>query len=41
VQLMVVDSLINIPVLKEGNLVGILTDRNLLLEICHLATRGD
>ena len=40
VQLMVVDSLINIPVLKEGNLVGILTDRNLLLEICHLATGG-
>ena len=41
VQLMVVDSLINIPVLKEGNLVGILTDRNLLLEICHLATGGN
>ncbi len=40
VQLMVVDSLINIPVLREGNLVGILTDRNLLLEICHLATGG-
>jgi DNA-binding response OmpR family regulator len=38
VQLMVVDSLINIPVLKEGNLVGVLTDRNLLLEICNLAT---
>ncbi len=40
VQLMVVDSLINIPVLKEGDLVGILTDRNLLLEICNLATGG-
>ncbi len=40
VQLMVVDSLINIPVLKEGNLVGVLTDRNLLLEIHNLATGG-
>jgi len=38
VQLMVVDSLINIPVLKEGTLVGVLTDRNLLLEICNLAS---
>ncbi len=37
---MVVDSLINIPVLKEGDLVGILTDRNLLLEISNLATGG-
>jgi DNA-binding response OmpR family regulator len=40
VQLMVVDSLINIPVLKQGELVGILTDRNLLLEIHNLATGG-
>ena len=40
VQLMVVDSLINIPVLKQGELVGVLTDRNLLLEICNLATCG-
>jgi DNA-binding response OmpR family regulator len=40
VQLMVVDSLINIPVLKQGELVGILTDRNLLLEIHDLATGG-
>jgi len=40
VQLMVVDSLINIPVLRQGELVGILTDRNLLLEICNLATGG-
>ncbi len=40
VQLMVVDSLINIPVLKEGELVGILTDRNLLLELCDLSTCG-
>jgi ActR/RegA family two-component response regulator len=40
VQLMVVDSLINIPVLKEGQLVGVLTDRNLLLEISNLVTRG-
>jgi DNA-binding response OmpR family regulator len=40
VQLMVVDSLINIPVLKEGELVGIPTDRNLLLEICNLSTCG-
>ncbi len=37
VQLMVVDSLINLPVLEEGNLVGILTDRNLLVEISNLA----
>jgi DNA-binding response OmpR family regulator len=40
VQSMVVDSLINIPVLKQGELVGILTDRNLLLEIRNLATGG-
>lgn len=40
VQLMVVNSLINIPVLSAGQLVGILTDRNLLLEMCHLATGG-
>ncbi len=40
VQLMVVDSLINIPVLKQGELVGVLTDRNLLLEIRNLATCG-
>jgi DNA-binding response OmpR family regulator len=40
VQLMVVDSLINIPVLRQGELVGILTDRNLLLEIRNLATGG-
>ncbi len=40
VQLMVVDSLINIPVLKHGELVGILTDRNLLLEMHNLATGG-
>lgn len=40
VQLMVVDSLINIPVLKQGELVGILTDRNLLLEMRNLATGG-
>lgn len=40
VQHMVVDGLINIPVLKKGRLVGMLTDRNLLLEICNLATGG-
>jgi hypothetical protein len=40
VQMMVVDGLINVPVLEEGNLVGVLTDRNVLLEICRLATRG-
>jgi DNA-binding response OmpR family regulator len=40
VQLMVVDSLINIPVLRQGELVGVLTDRNLLLEIRNLATGG-
>lgn len=40
VQLMVVDSLINIPVLRQGELVGILTDRNLLLEMRNLATGG-
>ncbi len=40
VQSMVVDSLINIPVLQEGSLVGVLTDRNVLLEICNLATGG-
>jgi DNA-binding response OmpR family regulator len=38
VELMAVDNLINIPVLKEGELVGMLTDRNLLLEMCNLAT---
>jgi DNA-binding response OmpR family regulator len=38
VQTMVVDNLINIPVLRRGNLVGVLTDRNLLLEMCQLAT---
>jgi predicted transcriptional regulator len=36
--LMAVDGLINIPVLREGELVGMLTDRNLLLEMCSLAT---
>ncbi len=36
VELMAIDKLINIPVLKEGELVGMLTDRNLLLEICSL-----
>jgi CBS domain-containing protein len=40
VQLMVVDSLVNLPVLEEGNLVGILTDTNLLVEISDLAA-GD
>ncbi len=40
VQLMVVDGLINVPVLEEGNLVGVLTDRNVLLEICNIATGG-
>jgi DNA-binding response OmpR family regulator/CBS domain-containing protein len=40
VELMAVDNLINIPVLKEGELVGMLTDRNLLLEMCNLATGG-
>jgi DNA-binding response OmpR family regulator len=40
VLLMVVDGLINIPVLRKGRLVGMLTDRNLLLEICNLATGG-
>ncbi|OFX19099.1 MAG: hypothetical protein A2V77_21285 [Anaeromyxobacter sp. RBG_16_69_14] len=39
-ELMAVDNLINIPVLKEGELVGMLTDRNLLLEMCNLATGG-
>jgi DNA-binding response OmpR family regulator len=38
VQLMLVDSLINIPVLKEGTLMGLLTDRNVLLEACNLVT---
>ncbi len=38
VELMAVDNLINIPVLKEGELVGMLTDRNLLLEMRNLTT---
>ncbi len=38
VQLIVFDGLINIPVLREGELVGILTDRDVLREICrHVA----
>jgi DNA-binding response OmpR family regulator len=37
-ELMAVDNSINIPVLREGELVGMLTDRNLLLEMCSLAT---
>lgn len=38
VELMTGDNLINIPVLEEGELVGMLTDRNVLLEMCNLAT---
>ncbi len=38
VELMAVDNLINLPVLKEGELVGMLTDRNLVLEMCGLLT---
>jgi DNA-binding response OmpR family regulator len=40
VELMAADNLINIPVLKAGELVGMLPDRNLLLEACNLVTGG-
>lgn len=40
VELMTLDELINIPVLRDGELVGMLPDRNLLLEVCNL-TRGE
>ncbi len=38
VQLMVDNNLINIPVLRQGQLVGVLTDRDLLLETCSLVS---
>jgi DNA-binding response OmpR family regulator len=40
VELMAADNLINIPVLKAGELVGMLPDRNVLLEACNLVTGG-
>ena len=42
VQLMVLDGLINIPVLRRGELVGVLTDKSVLREICeHVAGGSD
>jgi CBS domain-containing protein len=40
VQLMVFDGLINIPVLRHGELVGVLTDKSVLREVCQHLTCG-